>query len=107
MDLVAIIIRSEIDEFKSKSNEAKESKEEDPEEGVISRHQSTGEMETSSTFGHTTLGLRGSPTKLADLEARLSGTDNAYSGLRTKVNNALTQLYGDGITTLPSLQTSR
>jgi len=92
MDLVSIIIRAEIDDFDASNTPA--SSENEDEDVSISTNQDLGATNTHTEFGHTTLGSQCPNERLEDIEAQRQAADSAYSGLRTKVNKALTQLVG-------------
>jgi len=92
MDLVSIIIRAKIDDFNSSNTPASSELEE--EGASISSNQDLGAIKPHTEFGHTTLGSQCPDERLEHLEAQRNATDSAYSGLRTKVNKALTQLVG-------------
>jgi len=92
MDLVSIIIRAEIDDFDASNTPA--SSENEDEDVSISTNQDLGATNTHTEFGHTTLGSQCPNKRLEDIEAQRQAADSAYSGLRTKVNKALTQLVG-------------
>ena len=98
MDLVSTIIRTDIDALDERAwiqaqnaADAQEDGDDIQHEGQANSHDT--ENESNTTFGYTTLGSRCQAVKLEELETRHAG-DDAYLGLRTKINTAVTKSTG-------------
>lgn len=98
MDLVSTIIRTDIDALDERAQiqaqnaaDAQEDGNNFQREGQANSDETTNESKT--TFGYITLGSQCQAVKLEELETQ-HAEDDAYLGLRTKANTAITKSMG-------------
>ena len=98
MDLVSTIIRTNIDALDERTRIQAQNATDAQEDGDNIQHKGQAnsddtENKSNTMFGYTTLGSQCQAVKLEELETHYAG-DDAYLGLCTKVNTAVTKSTG-------------